>query len=106
MDLEPGNMDSVCVGPFEQPFSSSNVAFREVDAGNGWAKRHYIEDAELIDSVLDGCSEEGGGRLRLPQESPFVPLSRWRNWLWCENTSASALHPKWKPIGVGLLIIW
>ena len=47
MDLEPGTMDSVCVGPFEQPFRSYNFAFKQTGADNSWAKRH------CIDSVLD-----------------------------------------------------
>ena len=53
MDLEPGIMDSVCVGPFGQPFRSYNFVFGQTGADNSWAKRHYIVDAELIDSVLD-----------------------------------------------------
>ncbi|CAK0883591.1 unnamed protein product, partial [Prorocentrum cordatum] len=51
MDLEPGTMDSVRAGPF--------------GAGNNWAKGHYTEGAELIDSVLDVvrkmCHSLGGG---------------------------------------------
>ena len=70
-------MDSVCAGPFEQPFRSSNVAFRQIDADNSWAKRHYIDGAELIDSVLDVVRKEADGR-DLPPRFPVVPLSRWR----------------------------
>ncbi|CAE8744129.1 unnamed protein product, partial [Polarella glacialis] len=39
MDLEPGTMD--------------NFVFGQTGAGNNWAKGHYTEGAELIDSVLD-----------------------------------------------------
>ena len=55
MDLEPGTMDSVCVGPFKQPFRSYNFAFKQTGADNSWAKRHYI------DSVLDVVRKEAGG---------------------------------------------
>merc|ERR1712173_354879 len=41
VDLEPGTMDSVRSG-----------------AGNNWAKGHYTEGAELVDSVLDVVRKE------------------------------------------------
>merc|ERR1711957_567960 len=44
MDLEPGTMDSVRADTF---------VFGQTGAGNNWAKGHYTEGAELIDSVLD-----------------------------------------------------
>ena len=53
MDLEPGTMDSVRAGPFGQPFKSYNFVFGQTGASNSWTKRHYTEDAELIDSVPD-----------------------------------------------------
>ncbi|KAL9994917.1 putative tubulin [Helianthus debilis subsp. tardiflorus] len=33
-------------------------AFRQSGAGNNWAKGHYNEGAELIDSVLDVVRKE------------------------------------------------
>jgi hypothetical protein len=53
VDLEPGTMDSVRAGPFGQLFRPDNFVFGQTGAGNNWAKGHYTEGAELIDSVLD-----------------------------------------------------
>lgn len=53
MDLEPGTMDSVRSGPFGQIFRPDNFVFGQSGAGNNWAKGHYVEGAELADSVLD-----------------------------------------------------
>ncbi|XP_023707072.1 tubulin beta-1 chain [Cryptotermes secundus] len=53
VDLEPGTMDSIRSGPFGQIFTPDNFIFGESGAGNNWAKGHYTEGAELVDSVLD-----------------------------------------------------
>uniref|UniRef100_A0AAZ1Y3Y7 Tubulin/FtsZ GTPase domain-containing protein n=1 Tax=Oreochromis aureus TaxID=47969 RepID=A0AAZ1Y3Y7_OREAU len=53
VDLEPGTMDSVRSGPFGQVFRPDNFVFGQSGAGNNWAKGHYTEGAELVDSVLD-----------------------------------------------------
>ncbi|KNH04975.1 beta-tubulin [Perkinsela sp. CCAP 1560/4] len=58
MDLEPGTMDSVRAGPYGQIFRPDNFVFGQTGAGNNWAKGHYTEGAELIDSVLDACRRE------------------------------------------------
>ncbi|THU68679.1 hypothetical protein C4D60_Mb08t06400 [Musa balbisiana] len=58
MDLEPGTMDSVRSGPFGQVFRPDNFVFGQSGAGNNWAKGHYTEGAELIDSVLDVVRKE------------------------------------------------
>ncbi|KAI5070096.1 hypothetical protein GOP47_0014439 [Adiantum capillus-veneris] len=58
MDLEPGTMDSVRTGPYGQIFRPDNFVFGEFGAGNNWAKDHYTEGAELIDSVLDVFCKE------------------------------------------------
>merc|ERR1712226_600127 len=50
MDLEPGTMDAVRAGPFGQLFRPDNFVFGQTGAGNNWAKGHYTEGAELIDS--------------------------------------------------------
>ena len=57
-DLEPGTMDSVRAGPFGQLFRPDNFVFGQSGAGNNWAKGHYTEGAELIDSVLDVVRKE------------------------------------------------
>ncbi|KAG6496574.1 hypothetical protein ZIOFF_044442 [Zingiber officinale] len=58
MDLEPGTMDSVQSGSFGQVFRPDNFVFGQSGAGNNWAKGHYTEGAELIDSVLDVVRKE------------------------------------------------
>ena len=59
MDLEPGTMDSVRSGPYGQIFRPDNFVFGQSGAGNNWAKGHYTEGAELIDSVLDEPARSG-----------------------------------------------
>ncbi|XP_008663878.2 tubulin beta-7 chain [Zea mays] len=58
MDLEPGTMDSVRSGPFGQIFRLDNFVFGQSGTSNNWAKGHYTEGAELIDSVLDVVCKE------------------------------------------------
>ncbi|KAL7984407.1 hypothetical protein Chor_002977, partial [Crotalus horridus] len=58
VDLEPGTMDSVRSGPFGQLFRPDNFIFGQTGAGNNWAKGHYTEGAELVDSVLDIVRKE------------------------------------------------
>jgi tubulin beta len=54
-------MDSVRAGPFGQLFRPDNFVFGQSGAGNNWAKGHYTEGAELIDSVLDVVRKEAEG---------------------------------------------
>ncbi|KAL1380325.1 hypothetical protein pipiens_014289 [Culex pipiens pipiens] len=61
VDLEPGTMDSVRAGPFGQLFRPDNFIFGQSGAGNNWAKGHYTEGAELVDSVLDVVRKEAEG---------------------------------------------
>ncbi|CAH2060135.1 unnamed protein product [Thlaspi arvense] len=58
MDLEPGTMDIVRSGLYGQIFRPDNFVFGQSGAGNNWAKGHYTEGAELIDSVLDVVRKE------------------------------------------------
>ncbi|KAI8045990.1 hypothetical protein M5D96_002190 [Drosophila gunungcola] len=53
VDLEPGTMDSI--------FRPDNFVFGQSGAGNNWAKGHYTEGAELVDSVLDVVRKESEG---------------------------------------------
>ena len=46
------------LGPFGQLFRPDNFVFGQNGAGNNWAKGHYTEGAELIDSVLDVVRKE------------------------------------------------
>ncbi|UYV80359.1 TUBB4A [Cordylochernes scorpioides] len=58
VDLEPGTMDAVRSGPFGNLFRPDNFVFGQSGAGNNWAKGHYTEGAELVDSVLDVVRKE------------------------------------------------
>ncbi|XP_062239239.1 tubulin beta chain isoform X8 [Platichthys flesus] len=58
VDLEPGTMDSVRSGAFGQIFRPDNFVFGQSGAGNNWAKGHYTEGAELVDSVMDVVRKE------------------------------------------------
>ncbi|XP_046319536.1 tubulin beta chain-like isoform X7 [Marmota monax] len=58
VDLEPGTVDSVRSGPFGQIFRPDNFVFGQSGAGNNWAKGHYTEGAELVDSMLDVVRKE------------------------------------------------
>ncbi|KAK8757536.1 hypothetical protein V5799_004832 [Amblyomma americanum] len=51
-------MDAVRSGPFGQLFRPDNFVFGQGGAGNNWAKGHYTEGAELVDSVLDVVRKE------------------------------------------------
>jgi tubulin beta len=73
MDLEPGTMDSVRSGPFGQIFRPDNFVFGQTGAGNNWAKGHYTEGAELIDSVLDVVRKEAESCDCLQGELPAGP---------------------------------
>merc|ERR1712215_143807 len=58
VDLEPGTMDSVRSGPYGGIFRPDNFVFGQSGAGNHWAKGHYTEGAELVDSVPDVVRKE------------------------------------------------
>ncbi|KAK3814727.1 MAG: beta-tubulin [Linnemannia elongata] len=58
VDLEPGTIDAVRTGPFGELFRPDNYIFGQSGAGNNWAKGHYTEGAELVDSVLDVVRKE------------------------------------------------
>eukprot|EP01089_Gocevia_fonbrunei_P010328 TRINITY_DN229_c0_g1_i1.p1 TRINITY_DN229_c0_g1~~TRINITY_DN229_c0_g1_i1.p1 ORF type:complete len:460 (+),score=115.79 TRINITY_DN229_c0_g1_i1:96-1475(+) len=58
VDLEPGTMDWIrgsSIGPLFRP---DNFIYAQSSAGNNWAKGHYTEGAELVDSVLDVIRKE------------------------------------------------
>jgi tubulin beta len=58
IDLEPGTMESVRAGPYGRLFRPDSFVFGQSGAGNNWAKGHYTEGAELIDSVIDVVRRE------------------------------------------------
>lgn len=61
VDLEPGCMDSVRAGPYGGLFRPDNFIFGQSGAGNNWAKGHYTEGAELVESVMDVVRKEAEG---------------------------------------------
>lgn len=54
-------MDSLRSGPLGTLFRPDNYVFGQSGAGNNWAKGHYTEGAELVDSVLDVVRKEAEG---------------------------------------------
>merc|ERR1712156_1251824 len=53
VDLEPGTMDVIKASAIGPVFKPDNMVFGNNGAGNNWAKGHYTEGAELVESVLD-----------------------------------------------------
>ena len=50
VDLEPGTMDSVRMGPFGKLFRPDNFVYGQSGAGNNYAKGHYTEGRYYIHS--------------------------------------------------------
>ncbi|KAH3672953.1 hypothetical protein WICPIJ_009962 [Wickerhamomyces pijperi] len=61
VDLEPGTIDSVKTSNIGSLFRPDNFIYGQSSAGNVWAKGHYTEGAELVDSVLDIVRREAEG---------------------------------------------
>ncbi|GAA5989411.1 hypothetical protein JCM11641_004821 [Rhodosporidiobolus odoratus] len=61
VDLEPGTMDVIRASPMGGLFRPDNFVFGQSSAGNNWAKGHYTEGAELVDSVMDVVRKEAEG---------------------------------------------
>ena len=74
-DLEPGTMDAIRAVPYGGLFRPDNFVFGQSGAGNNWAKGHYTEGAELVDSVMQGF-EVSRSRTRWEEElGPVWELS-------------------------------
>eukprot|EP00124_Ichthyophonus_hoferi_P001727 Ihof_evm10s98 gene=Ihof_evmTU10s98 len=58
VDLEPGVLDQVKAGPAGGLFRPDNYIHGQAGAGNNWAKGHYTEGAELVESVMDVIRKE------------------------------------------------
>jgi tubulin beta len=58
VDLEPGTIDVIKASAIGPLFKPDNMCFGANGAGNNWAKGHYTEGAELVDSVLDKVRNE------------------------------------------------
>ena len=61
IDLEPGTIDTVRNSKIGTLFRPDNYIFGQSSAGNVWAKGHYTEGAELVDSVMDVVRREAEG---------------------------------------------
>jgi len=57
-DLEPGTMDAIRSGTFGGLFRPDNFVNGQSGAGNNWAKGHYTEGAELVDSIMEVVRKE------------------------------------------------
>jgi tubulin beta len=51
-------MDSIRAGSYGSLFRPDNFVFGQSGAGNNWAKGHYTEGAELVDSVMEVIRKE------------------------------------------------
>ncbi|KAJ2761923.1 Tubulin beta-2 chain, partial [Coemansia nantahalensis] len=58
VDLEPGTIDTIRSNKFSGFFRPDNFIHGQNGAGNVWAKGHYTEGAELVDSVLEVVRRE------------------------------------------------
>jgi tubulin beta len=61
VDLEPGTLDAARSGPYGEMFRPDNFIFGQTGAGNNWAKGHYTEGAELVESVTEVIRKEAEG---------------------------------------------
>lgn len=61
VDLEPGTIEHVRNSQFGNLFRPDNLIFGQSSAGNNWAKGHYTEGAELVDSVMEVIRREAEG---------------------------------------------
>jgi len=58
VDLEPGVLDGIKAGPMGSLFRPDDYVNAQSGAGNNWAKGHYTEGAELVESVFDVVRKE------------------------------------------------
>jgi tubulin beta len=58
VDLEPGTMDACRASEIGGLFRPDNFVHAQSGAGNNWAKGHYTEGAELVESVIDVVRKE------------------------------------------------
>ncbi|EGC36435.1 beta tubulin [Dictyostelium purpureum] len=58
VDLEPGTVDTIKASQYGKLFRPDNFINGQSGAGNVWAKGHYTEGVELVDSVLDVVRRE------------------------------------------------
>uniref|UniRef100_A0AC34Q479 C2H2-type domain-containing protein n=1 Tax=Panagrolaimus sp. JU765 TaxID=591449 RepID=A0AC34Q479_9BILA len=74
VDLEPGTMDSIRANAYGSLFRPDNFVFGQSGAGNNWAKGHYTEGAELVDSVVDVETPKQQPQEQRPQEQRVLTV--------------------------------
>jgi len=57
-DLEPGVMDYIRASPNGRLFRPDNFIFGTNGAGNNWAKGHYTDGTDLIETLMDTIHRE------------------------------------------------
>jgi tubulin beta len=58
VDLEPGVLDAIRANEWAPLFHPNNFVFSHSGSGNNWAKGHYTEGQELVDSALSVIRRE------------------------------------------------
>ena len=58
IDLDPEFIDEIKAGQYGRLFKPENFIVGQHGAGNNWARGHYSEGADLIDSVMDVIRKE------------------------------------------------
>lgn len=61
VDLEPATIEAVKSSKYGNLFRPDNLIYGQTSAGNNWAKGHYTEGAELVDSVMEVVRREAEG---------------------------------------------
>ncbi|XP_050684694.1 tubulin beta-4B chain-like [Leptidea sinapis] len=61
IDLKPSTMDSVRSGPFGCLYRPDNFVYGQTCGANNWAKGHYTEGLEILESTLDVVRREAEG---------------------------------------------
>ena len=73
-------------GAFGAIFRPDNFVFGQSGAGNNWAKGHYTEGAELVDSVLDVVRKEAEG-------CDCLQVNWWILYVFCSLNSKILIYP-------------
>ena len=58
VDLDPGCLDSIRSGSLGSLFRPDNYLVGQSGTGNNWAKGHYTDGADFVDSVMDIVRKE------------------------------------------------
>jgi len=61
LDLEPGCLENLRASSYGRIYRPDNFIHGQNGAGNSWAKGHYTEGAELVDSVMELVRKEAEG---------------------------------------------